>query len=89
MPGSSTLSAGRTDPRSVSVVIGFSLTTREAVDERYAERALHLDTLLRTAESAPARKGRVWLSVVESPLTDTELPRKPVASELAYIWRRD
>ncbi len=25
-------------------------------------RALHLDTLLRTADSAPARKGRMWLS---------------------------
>src|ERR1039457_1603228 len=25
-------------------------------------RALHFDTLLRTADSAPARKGRVWLS---------------------------
>jgi len=25
-------------------------------------RALHLDTLLQTADSAPARKGRVWLS---------------------------
>jgi catechol 2,3-dioxygenase-like lactoylglutathione lyase family enzyme len=29
--------AWRTDPASVSVVIGFSLPTREAVDERYAE----------------------------------------------------
>ncbi len=50
-------------------------------------RALHLDTLLRTAESAPARKGQAWLSVVEPALTDTELPLKPVASELTYIWR--
>jgi uncharacterized glyoxalase superfamily protein PhnB len=29
--------AGRADPPSVSVVIGFALPTREAVDERYAE----------------------------------------------------
>jgi hypothetical protein len=29
--------AGRADPGSVSVVVGFSLPTREAVDERYAE----------------------------------------------------
>src|SRR5258708_5374346 len=29
--------AWRADPASVSVVIGFSLPTREAVDERYAE----------------------------------------------------
>jgi len=29
--------AWRTDPASVSVVIGFSLPTREAVDERYTE----------------------------------------------------
>jgi catechol 2,3-dioxygenase-like lactoylglutathione lyase family enzyme len=29
--------AWRTDPATVGVVIGFSLPTREAVDERYAE----------------------------------------------------
>jgi hypothetical protein len=27
------------------------------------------------------------LSAVESALTDTEMPSKPVASQLAYIWR--
>jgi catechol 2,3-dioxygenase-like lactoylglutathione lyase family enzyme len=32
--------AWRTDPASVGVVIGFSLPTREAVDERYAELTL-------------------------------------------------
>jgi hypothetical protein len=35
------------------------------------------------------RKGGVRLSAVESELTDTELPQKPLASAQANIWPQD
>ena len=78
-----------------AAIVAVLRRVQRSFGHRLRLRALHLDTLLRTADSAPARKGQVWLSASGVRTRRHWFPLKPggsgagqqVESEVTYRTR--